>query len=199
MKRTAIFFTLFLFVFISFSCATGDKTEQPPHMSDYSKSAAKYMPLEVGNKWVYKVNYIGSVGEVEIVINARDGDWFVDNRGGKFLIDKRGVRDADRYILMFPLQREEWVSIIDARTSEVRKTVGVDESVTVPAGKFDGAIKVHTFVVVPGNKIIHSFHYFVAGVGIVKIETFLEDVKESRYIPQTKTELVNYDIKETKN
>lgn len=195
-KRSVLILFLLLF---AVSCASKDGAEKPIHVSDYSESAAKYMPLSVGNKWTYRVNYIGSVGEMEVVINARDGDWFLDNRGGKFIVDKRGIRDNDRYILMFPLQREEWVTIIDAKTSEIRKTVGVDEKVTVPAGTFDGAIKVHTVVVLPGNKVFHSHHYFVSGVGIVKIETFLEDINEDKYIRQTITELINYDLKETKS
>jgi hypothetical protein len=194
--------TIFCIIFFSISavsCAGADQKEKPIHISDYSSSAAKYMPLAIGNKWVYKVNYLGSVGEIEIVINAQDGEWFVDNKGGKFKIDRKGIRDIDRYILMFPLQREEWVSIIDPKTNEVRKTVGVDENVTVPAGEFEGAVKVHTLVVIPDNKIIHSYHFFVSGVGIVKIETFLEDVKEGKLIRQTTTELMKYDLKEPKS
>jgi hypothetical protein len=199
MKKLFVIFVLFSGLLPAFSCAGGDKADTPIHISDYSMSAAKYMPLGVGNKWVYRVNYMGSVGEMEVVINAQDGEWFIDNRGGRFLIDRRGVRDNDRYILMFPLQREEWISIIDPKTSEIRKTVGVDEKVTVPAGVFEGAIKVHTIVNLPGNKTLHSYHFFISGVGIVKIETYLEDEREGKLIRQTVTELVSYDIKETKS
>jgi len=100
---------------------------------------------------------------------------------------------------MFPLQKESWISIIDPKTKELRKTVGVDETVTVPAGTFEGAIKVHTTVELPQSKILHSFHYFVAGVGIVKIETAIEDAKEGKLIPQTVTELKKYSINSAKN
>ncbi len=194
-----IIFAVILSCFMFVSCAGSGRDEKPIHVSDYSASAAKYMPLEIGNKWVYSVNYMGSSGEIEVIINAFDGEWFVDNRGGKLKIDRRGIRDDERYILMFPLQREEWISIIDTRTTEIRKTVGVDEPVTVPAGRFEGAIKVHTFVSIPGNRILHSYHFFVSGVGIVKIETFLEDVREGTITRQTTTELVKYDLKETKS
>jgi hypothetical protein len=100
---------------------------------------------------------------------------------------------------MFPLQREPWVSIINNKTRELRSTEGVDESVIVPAGKFDGAVKVHTVVDLPEGKVLHSYHYFVADVGIVKIQTVMEDVKEGKTIPQTLTELVEYTINNGKN
>jgi mannose-6-phosphate isomerase-like protein (cupin superfamily) len=136
---------------------------------------------------------------VDIEIKATDNEWFVDNKGQKLKIDRRGIRDESRYLLMFPLQKESWISIVDLKTKEVRKTVGVDETVTVSAGTFEGAIKVHTTVELPESKILHSFHYFVAGVGIVKIETAIEDVKEGKMIPQTVTELKKYSVNSAKN
>ncbi len=195
MKRIVI---VVLAVLLAAACSSAkkDKVSKTP---DYSTSAAKYMPLALGNKWTYKVNYFGSTGKIDIEIKATDGEWFVDNKGQKLKIDKRGIRDEYRYLLMFPLQKDSWVSIIDLRTKELRKTVGVDETVTVPAGKFEGAIKVHTSVELPDSKTLHSFHYFVAGVGIVKIETAIEDVKEGKLIPQTVTELEKYSVNSAKN
>ncbi len=200
MRNCKIIILMMLLSFLFFTaCASQNKSEKPLHVSDYSESAAKYMPLEIGNRWVYRVNYLGSVGEIEVVINARNEEWFVDNKGGKFLIDRRGIRDKDRYILMFPLQREEWVTIVDPRTREIRRTVGVDEKVNVPAGTFEGAIKVHTLVDLPENRVMHTYHYFVADVGIVKIDTVLENVREGKLVPQTSTELVEYFIKGSKS
>lgn len=198
MKRAVLFLTMVLMSVIFFSCSS-DKKEKPMHDSDYKTSAMKYMPLNIGNKWKYQVNYFGSSGVVDIQITATDGDWFIDNKGGRLKCDKRGVRDDDRYLLMFPLQREPWVSIINNKTRELRSTEGVDESVIVPAGKFDGAVKVHTVVDLPEGKVLHSYHYFVADVGIVKIQTVMEDVKEGKTIPQTLTELVEYTINNGKN
>lgn len=196
--KKMMFLSMVLITVLFISCST-DKKEKPPHESDYKTSAMKYMPLSIGNEWKYKVNYFGSSGEVDIKITATDGEWFLDNRGGKLMCDKRGVRDADRYILMFPLQREPWVSIIDNKTRELRTTVGVDEKVSVPAGNFEGAVKVHTLLEIPGGKALHSYHYFVADVGIVKIQTFIEDVKEGKMLPQTSTELIEYTINNGKN
>ena len=195
MRKIAIA-VLVVVLFASCSSAKKDKVSKTP---DYSKSASKYMPLALGNKWTYKVNYFGSTGTIDIEIKATDGEWFVDNKGMKLKVDRRGIRDEYRYLLMFPLQKDSWISIIDLKTKELRKTVGVDETVNVPAGKFEGAIKVHTSVELPDSKILHSFHYFVAGVGIVKIETAIEDGKQGKLIPQTTTELEKYSVNSAKN
>jgi mannose-6-phosphate isomerase-like protein (cupin superfamily) len=194
--RKIVLVVLIGLLFFGCSSAKKDKVSKVP---DYSSSAAKYMPLALGNKWTYEVNYFGSKGTVDIEIKATDNEWFVDNKGQKLKIDRRGIRDESRYLLMFPLQKESWISIVDLKTKEVRKTVGVDETVTVSAGTFEGAIKVHTTVELPESKILHSFHYFVAGVGIVKIETAIEDVKEGKMIPQTVTELKKYSVNSAKN
>jgi len=199
MKKRIFFPAVMLALVLFLSCSSDKKTDRPPHTSDYKQSALKYFPLNVGNKWTYKVNYFGSAGTIDVQITGTDGEWFLDSRGGKMMADRRGIRDADRYLLMFPLQREQWISIVDTKTREIRKTVGVDETVKVPAGTFEGTIKVHTLVELPGGKVLHSFHFFAANVGIVKIETAVEDLKEGKVVPQTVTELISYLINEPKS
>jgi len=183
--------TVAVFIFATCSNAKKYKTVSS---SDYSDSAAKYMPLAIGNKWVYRVNYMGVTGQMDIEIVATDQEWFIDNKGVKLKVDRRGIRDKHRYLLMFPLQKSPWISIVDLQTREVRETVGVNETINVLAGKFEGAVKVHTFVELPESKVLHSFQYFVAGIGIVKIETVLEDIKKGQTTTQTVTELEKYSL-----
>ena len=181
------------------SCSSSDnkkKEEVKYHLSDYKESALRYLPLAVGNSWKYKVDYFGQRGIKEIRIVGTDGDWFVDDSGGKLKADRHGIRDEDRYILKFPLQLESWLAITRQKTREIRKTEGVDETVTVPAGTFEGAVKVHTVVELPDKKRLHSYHYFVLKVGIVKIVTVLEDLRENKRSPQTTTELLSYSVGE---
>lgn len=181
--------------FFTVSCGSADKKDDEKfYHSDYKESADRYFPLAVGNSWKYKVNYFGQVGETEINIVGTDGDWFLDNKGGRLKTDRHGIRDAERYLLMFPLQKESWMALIKKTTREIRKTEGVDETVIVPAGTFEGTIKVHTIVELPNKKVLHSYHYFADKVGIVKIVTVLEDVRENKMIPQTTTELVSYAV-----
>ena len=194
MKKAFLVLLVFIAVF-AVSCGSADKKkDEKYHLSDYKESADRYFPLAVGNSWKYKVNYFGQSGEQEISIVGTDGDWFLDNKGGRLKTDRHGIRDAERYLLMFPLQRESWITIIKQKTREIRKTEGVDETVTVPAGTFEGTIKVHTTVELPDKKVLHSYHYFALKVGIVKIVTVLEDVRENKMIPQTTTELVSYAV-----
>ena len=181
--------------FFTVSCGSTDKKDDEKYyISDYKESADRYFPLAVGNSWKYKVNYFGQSGEQEISIVGTDGDWFLDNKGGRLKTDRHGIRDAERYLLMFPLQREPWMALIKKTTREIRKTEGVDETVTVPAGTFEGTIKVHTIVELPDKKVLHSYHYFADKIGIVKIVTVLEDVRENKVTPQTTTELVSYAV-----
>ena len=194
MKKIVLMLLVSISAFM-ISCGTAEKKDEKYHLSDYKESALRYFPLSVGNNWKYKVNYFGQSGETEISIVGTDGDWFLDNKGGKLKADRHGIRDEERYLLMFPLQRESWTAIIKStKTLEVRKTEGVDETVKVPAGTFEGTIKVHTYVELPNKKVLHSYHYFALKVGIVKIVTVLEDVRENKMIPQTTTELVSYAV-----
>ena len=189
---------LLLIVLVSalqISCSADKKKDKVDyHLSDYRESAMRYLPLAVGNSWKYKVNYFGQSGENEISIVGTDGDWFLDNKGGRLKVDRHGIRDAERYLLMFPLQREQWITIVKQKTREIRKTEGVDETVTVPAGTFEGTIKVHSYVELPGKKMLHTYHYFALKVGIVKIVTILEDLREDKVYPQTTTELISYSV-----
>ena len=194
MKKALLVLLVFIAAFMV-SCGSADKKKNERYyLSDYKESADRYLPLAVGNSWKYKVNYFGQSGETEVSIVGTNGEWFLDNKGGKLKTDRHGIRDAERYLLMFPLQRESWITIVKQKTREIRKTEGVDETVTVPAGTFEGTIKVHTYVELPNKKVLHSYHYFALKVGIVKIVTVLEDVRENKLFPQTMTELVSYAV-----
>lgn len=194
MKKTLLVLLVFVTAFMV-SCGSADKKkDEKYYLSDYKESADRFLPLAVGNSWKYKVNYFGQSGEQEISIVGTDGEWFLDNKGSRLKTDRHGIRDAERYLLMFPLQRESWITIIKQKMREIRKTEGVDETVTVPAGTFKGTVKVHSTVELPDKKVLHSYHYFALKVGIVKIVTVLEDVRENKVIPQTTTELVSYSV-----
>ncbi len=197
MKKLFLLFSVFILAF-SVSCGSADKkkdSEKNYHLADYKDSALRYFPLAVGNTWKYKVNYFGQSGEQEISIVGTDGEWFIDNTGAKLKADRHGIRDEGRYIMKFPLQLESWLTITKEKTREIRKTEGVDETVTVPAGTFEGTIKVHTYVEHRNKKVVlHSYHYFALKVGIVKIVTVLEDLKEDKVYPQTTLELVSYNV-----
>ncbi len=191
----------FILLFLLFSCSSVQKKSDLPNKnSDYSKSAKQYMPLSLGNSWTYTVNYLGQKGKYTVKIVKKEKNAFVDNKNNKLIIDKRGIRDEKRYLLKFPLNNKKpWVSIISPTQKEVRQVVKFDETVKVPAGIFKGCLVVQTDVQMKKGIILHSLNYFAQNVGIVKIQTFLEDTINKKLLPQTETELLKFNIKGNKN
>ncbi len=173
------------------ACATS--TPAPKPAPDYREAAATYLPLAIGVQWVYEVDYLGQKGELTIEIVRQEGEWFVDNRGGMFLCDRRGIRDRDRYLLTFPLrQGNNWVSFLSPAEHETRTIVATDAAVETPAGTFTGVAVVETVMKAAPDRILKSYHYFAPRVGIVKIETFTEETRGGTPVRQTTTLLKNY-------
>ncbi len=169
------------------ACASSGGPEKKP-AQDYRDSALVYLPLAVGEQWVYTVDYLGQAGEMTVEIVRQEGEWFVDNRGTMLTADHRGIRDKDRYLLTFPLQeKRSWVAFLTPTQRETRTIVSVDTPVDTPAGRFEGAIAVETSVAATADILLKSVHYFVPRVGIVKIETYLEDARSGAVKRQTVT------------
>ncbi len=193
-----VFSLILLFSILFIGCAsTEEKKDETPVIratqNDYTESAAKYMPLAVGNKWLYAVDYIGNKGEMEIAVTGEKDGFYTDNHGGALKVDKRGIRDKERYLLMFPLnENREWSSILGIGRKEVRKIVNIDQDVTTPAGKFEGTIVVETESEPEKGLVLKSLTYFAVNVGIVKIETMLLDSSKGTLSPQTTTELKSF-------
>lgn len=180
----------FCAAFVAACASSGDAKKMS---QDYRDSARLYLPLEVGNQWTYTVDYLGQAGELTIEIVRQEGDWFVDNRGTMLTADHRGIRDHDRYLLTFPLQEKRtWVAFITPTQREERTILSVDTPVDTPAGTFEGAIAVETAIAASPEMILKSVHYFVPKVGIVKIETFIEDGRNGAIKRQTVTLLKNW-------
>jgi len=170
------------------ACTATAPTPRPA--PDYRAAAQTYLPLAVGTQWVYEVDYLGQKGELTIEIVRQEGDWFVDNRGGMLMIDRRGVRDRDRYLITFPLrQGSRWVSFLSPSEHETRTIVATDASVETPAGTFTGVAVVETTLKAAPDRLLKSYHYFAPQVGIVKIETFTEDARGGTPVRQTTTVL----------
>ncbi len=173
------------------SCATTEPAPKPA--PDYRDMALTYFPLAVGAQWVYAVDYLGQKGEMTVEIVRQEGDWWLDNRGGMLMADRRGVRDRDRYLLTFPLQQgRSWVSFLSPSEHETRTIVATDTTVETPAGTFSGVVVVETAISPTPDRILKSYHYFAPKVGIIKIETFTEESRGGTPVPQTTTLLKRY-------
>jgi len=188
MKRNLVFCTVAFFVV---SCASVNTVPEP--VPAYYEAARTYLPLAVGNQWVYEVDYLGQKGDLTVEIVQQQGQWFVDNRGGALMTDHRGIRDRDRYLLTFPIQQgRTWVSFLSPVEHETRTIVGADATIETPAGTFTGVAVVETVVKASPDRVLKSYHYFAPTVGIVKIETFTEETPGGALTPQTTTLLKGY-------
>lgn len=193
MKRVIVFSLCFL---VAAACASTDTADPSKTPQDYRVSALRYLPLAVGNSWTYTVDYLGQTGEMTIRIEREENGWFIDNRGTALTADRRGIRDRDRYLLTFPLQEKRaWVALTGPTRNETREIVGIDTPVETPAGNFEGAVVVETTVNPQKNIFLKSLHYFVPLIGIVKIETFVEDTGAGTKKRQTLTLLKGREIK----
>jgi len=184
--------SILLLTFLLSCASTPEKKVRVSHF----KTGMLYMPLNVGNSWKYNVSFLGKKGEIDIKITTSENGWFMDSRGGSFKIDERGIRDKDRYLLLFPLEEnKEWTAILSPTQKEVRKIINVDQEIIVPAGKFEGTIAVEASIKVDKHNTLNLRQYFARNVGIVKIETFIQNIESGKVTPQTSQELTHFDIK----
>ncbi len=198
LKYLNIIFTI-LFIITLSSCATDKKTTAVEKKISYAEIAKQYMPLAVGNNWTYDLNYMGKKGIMHILIKSEKDGWFMDSKGNEMTVNASGIRDKNRYLLTFPLkENKEWSNVISINSTETRKIISLDQEITVPAGKFEGAIVVETKTPVKKNIILNSITYFVKDIGIVRVETFLEDTQNGKIYPQTATALKSFEIKNLK-
>ena len=118
------------------------------------------------------VYYFGEVVDnyASGVIVNHDGSWLVG--GATHPSDPPGIGNAPQPALFMPakpelrdvFKPEDLFPIVD----ETAEVVGVDLDVLVPAGKYDGAIKVEESTrLAPGTEL----KWYAPGVGVVKVKT----------------------------
>jgi uncharacterized protein DUF3108 len=160
------------------STAQGDKTE--------------YMPLKVGSKWTYKVEFGGQnltipqkctkiekKGEHEVaslemeVMGMTVTEQLSSNAKGVFRHSFNGVPvEPPIQALKLPIKKgETWEAEIEIMGQKVKATMKSDgeEEVTVPAGKYK-AVAVGMEIAVMGQQV-KAKNWFAPNVGIVK-QTF---------------------------
>lgn len=158
----------------------------------HGQDKTNYMPLKVGNKWVYKVDFGGQnlsitqkvtkiekkngqdVASVESDVNGQTiAEQTASNDKGVFRYSFQGMPvDPPVQALKLPVKKgETWdakFKIQDQEQKATMKTEG-EEDVTVPAGKYK-AVLVSADMELMGQKITIK-SWFAPGVGIVK-QTF---------------------------
>jgi hypothetical protein len=174
-------------------CARAPVT--PPRPDDPSG----YWPLAVGNTWTWldqsptlSPESPGPARTVRIVERTPDG-FFRDSTGAELRASGDCVQDRMRRLLCAPFEAgRQWSSVVSVSSTERYEIAGVGESVVVPAGRFEGCVRVRA-INRAGSGANHVLEMtYAPGVGPIRIETFA--VVEGRAAPQIRAVLSAYQV-----
>ncbi len=175
------------------ACAHGPELTAGPTASHPLES---YMPLAVGNRWVYGTTFQGQPQpDLEVLLVREEDGFFLDNRPtpSRFRFDAEGLRDgATRYVLKAPLsQGARWMSVADLKTVERYEIAAVERKVSVPAGVFQGCVTVRMEVRLDERRSMRNEMTFAPGVGMVDVRVSLLD--GAKEIPQSRLVLKRFE------
>jgi hypothetical protein len=152
-----------------------------------------YFPLAVGNAWTFldRSPQQPAPARRTVRIVQRDADgYFVDDAGNALRADADCLHDRARRLLCAPARPgQTWSSVVAPTVTERYEVVAAGERVTVPAGAFEGCVRVRSQVRAGGVEQVAELTY-APGVGPVKLETFAVVDGVSR--PQVRGELESY-------
>lgn len=168
------------------------RREVPPAQG---ADASEYMPLAVGNSWVYERTHLGARGEERVEIVREEGGFFVDNRGNSLQVDAFGLRDDKRYLLRHPIEPgREWTTVVSVSSMERYKILDAGARCEAPAGTFQECVRVESKNRIDGERTLVNEVTFAQGVGIVSVSLFLDE--KGRRIPQGGLALKSFTLKQ---
>lgn len=156
-----------------------------------------FFPLAVGNEWVWDdvspqlpAGGRQSARTVRIVSKTDDG-YFRDNERTDLRADGECVRDRVRRLLCKPLAAGSgWKSVVSVSSTERYEVVGVGERVEVPAGRYEGCVRVRAHNRAgPTSEHVMELTY-APGVGPVRLETWA--IVDGVAAPQVKAVLRSF-------
>lgn len=157
------------------------------------RELSEYLPLAVGNAWVYEREYLGETGEHRVEIVREENGFFLDGQGNALAVDAFGVRDPKRYLLRHPVEAgREWTTIVSVSSMERYRILDVGFRCQVPAGTFDDCVRVEARSRIDAQQSMVNLITFAPGVGMVKFE-FVLDAGGKR-IPQGRMALRSYEL-----
>ncbi|HSM92008.1 MAG TPA: hypothetical protein VLT47_03915 [Anaeromyxobacteraceae bacterium] len=139
---------------------------------------ADFFPLAVGNEWVWddvspQLSAPRQAARtVRIVGRSADG-FFQDSERTELRADGDCVRDRLRRLLCGPLAvGTAWRSVVSVSSTERYEIVGVGERVEVPAGRYEGCVRVRAHNRAGGSTEHVMEMTYAPGVGPVRLETW---------------------------
>jgi len=164
------------------------------------ENPAAYFPLAVGNEWTYLDRSPqlppGAVKRRTVRILSRDADgYFLDSDRGALRAAHGCLEDRMRRILCAPFDLgRRWSSVVSVTSTEHYEIAAVGETVRVPAGTFDGCVRVRSRNRAgPDAETVLEISY-APGVGPVRIRT--DAVVGGTSTPQVRAELESYRLEE---
>jgi hypothetical protein len=188
--------TLLPLAALAAACA---RTPDRPAQARASQAPADYFPLAVGNEWVYRDDSPalpperrGTPRTVRILERTGDG-YYRDNERGELRADGDCLHDRSRRLLCGPIAPgTSWSSVVSVSSTERYEIAAVGETVSTPAGKFDGCVRVRAHNrAARGTDHVLEITY-APGVGPVRIETFA--VVGAQATPQVRAVLERYRV-----
>ncbi len=176
-KRAQVLYTAATLLVASFmvvACAS-PQTAGPAKAKDLPRDARAYYPLEPGWKWAYDVEQNGEAILATFAVSAREGDKATVLAGDQVLqyvvrpdgilrpSSDRADTKAGDYVLRAPLGAQATWPVEGGQA----KVVGWNETVTTPAGQFDGCVTVEERRQDPDR---HTRTTYAPGIGPVRIE-----------------------------
>jgi hypothetical protein len=167
----------------------------PPAATPSSAAPADFFPLAVGNAWTFldrSPQHAEPVRRTVRIVSRDAAGYFVDDQHGALRADGDCLHDRSRRLLCRPVERgASWSSIVGPSATERYEIAGTGETVTVPAGTFNGCVRVRSRLRAGKVEQIAELTY-APGVGPVKLETFA--VVDGVARPQITGELESYRI-----
>lgn len=154
-----------------------------------------YYPLAVGNRWTYRLNG-RSDKTVDVEVLKEEDGYFHDSQGGQLAVDGFGVRDRKRYLLRGPLtEGQGWTNVVSVSSTERYRILQAGVPCEAPAGSFHPCVRVEARNRVDANTTLVNALTFAEGVGLVRVDVSAEKSNGER-VPQTRLELVSYQLRE---
>lgn len=158
------------------------------------RSIEEYAPFVVGAKWTYLAKYPGQEGELVVSIVGREGEYFMDDRGGYFLHTPDGLRDKERFLIRYPLVAgNKWKAVVGPSAVEHNEIISVGEPCQSEAGTFADCLVVDGRIPRDERMSLKIRWTWARGVGLAKLETIAE-LKGQGELPQVTQSLRHFDL-----
>ncbi len=212
MMRSRFPLHVFVFVFATLllisACVTGDKKADKNPATDAprkqqaqkdqldgfgTRSLSTFLPLNLGNTWVYRRSFLGETGQLTVTIEKKDEQGFyVDSQGGRFKITSLGIRDDNRFLIIPPTEKgTRWQAQVAPNIAEHFEITEDNQTVTVPAGSYEHCLVVQSTTRLDANTRMVITVTYAPKVGIIRSETRMEN-NQRRVANQVVLELESY-------